>query len=191
MTEITLVSKELTFTNMVFQESGVNSKDKLHSIVNEVLEGGENHSTAHVVLGSIDAHNKNNLNEKYFSIESYNENEKGLSISINNLGDLVNEPSEGKITFIYYYYYSNSSHNLQIKGDNKNLIFDIKNFQYEAIVTGYSTKDFDLTNEDASDASLISLACMFDDGHFISGTKKDMSNFIDEVMEYINEKNKT
>jgi len=191
MSEITLATRELTFLDMEFHESDVSSNDKLQSIVNEVIEEGEKHSTAHMILGSIDAHNKNNLNEKYFSIESYDESGKGLSISINNLGDLVNEPSEGKITLIYYYYYSNSSHNLQIKGDNKNLIFDIKNFQYEAIVTGYSTKDFDLTNEDASDASLISLACMFDDGHFISGTKKDMSNFIDEVMEYINEKNKT
>ena len=56
-------------------------------------------------------------------------------------------------------------------------------------MTNYSTKDFDLTNEDASDGSLISLACMFDDGHFISETKKDMSIFIDDVMEYIKEKN--
>ena len=189
MSEITLVTRELTFLDWEFQESDVSSNDKLQSIVNEVIEEGEKHSTSHMILGSIDAHNKNNLNEKYFSIESYDEGIKDLSISINNLGDLVNEPSAGKITLIYYYYYNNSSHNLQIKGDNKKLIFDIKNFQYEAIVTSYSTKDFDLTNEDASDGSLISLACMFDDGYFISGTKKDMSKFIDEVMEYIKEKN--
>ena len=69
------------------------------------------------------------------------------------------------------------------------MIFDIKDFQNEAIVTNYSTNDFDLTNEDASDGGLISLACMFDDSYFISGTKKDMSIFIDEVMEYIKEKN--
>ena len=69
-----------------------------------------------MVLANIDAHNKNNLIEKYFTTESYDESDKGLSISINNLGNLANKPSEGKITLIYYYYYSNSSHNLQIKG---------------------------------------------------------------------------
>ena len=189
MSEITLVSRELTFTDMEFQEADIASKDKLQNIVNEVIEGGESHSTAHMILGIIDYDNKQNLIEKYYSTESYDESDKGLSISINNLGNLVNEPSKEKITLIYYYYYSYSSHNLQIKGDNKNLIFDIKDFQNEAIVTSYSTKDFDITNEDASDGSLISLACMFDDGHFISGTKKDISIFIEEVMEYIKEKN--
>ena len=189
MSEITLVSRELTFTDMEFEEADITSKDKLQNIVNEVIEGGESHSTAHMILGIIDYDNKQNLIEKYYSTESYDESDKGLSISINNLGNLVNEPSKEKITFIYYYYYSYSSHNLQIKGDNKNLIFDIKDFQNEAIVTSYSTKDFDITNEDASDGSLISLACMFDDGHFISGTKKDISIFIEEVMEHIKEKN--
>ena len=189
MSEITLVSRELTFLDWEFQESDVSSNDELQNIVNKVIEEGENHSTSHMILGSIDYDNKQNLSEKYYSTESYDESDKGLSISINHLGNLINEPSKKKITFIYYYYYSNSSHNLKIKEDNKNLIFDIKDFQNEAIVTNYSTKDFDLTNEDASDGSLISLACMFDDGHFISETKKDMSIFIDDVMEYIKEKN--
>ena len=189
MSEITLVSRELTFFDMEFKESDISANDKLQNIINKVIEGGESSSTAHMILGSIDYDNKENLNEKYYSTESYDESDKGLSISINHLGNLVNEPSKKKITFIYYYYYSNSSHNLKIKGDNKNLIFDIKDFQNEAIVTNYSTNDFDLTNEDASDGGLISLACMFDDTYFISGTKKDMSIFIDEVMEYIKEKN--
>tara|TARA_B110000285_G_C14974397_1_gene538211 strand:- start:215 stop:778 length:564 start_codon:yes stop_codon:yes gene_type:complete len=187
MSDISLVSRELTYLDMEFQKSDITSKDKLQNIVNEIIEDGESNSTAHVVLGNIDAHNKNNLIEKYFTTESYDESDKGLSISINNLGNLVNEPSEGKITLIYYYYYSNSSHNLQVKGDNKKLIFDIKDFQNEAIVKNSSTKDYELTNEDASDGSLISLACMFDDGYMIIGTKKELSIFIDEVMEYIEE----
>mgnify|MGYP001188697753 CR=1 FL=1 len=189
MSEITFVSRELTFLDWEFQESDVSSNDKLQNIVNEVIEEGENHSTSHMILGSIDYDNKQNLSEKYYSTESYDESDKGLSISINNLGNLVNEPSKEKITLIYYYYYSYSSHNLQIKGENKKLIFDIKDFQNEAIVTNYQTKEYDLTNEDASDGSLISLACMFDDGNFISGTKKDITIFIDEVMEYIKDKN--
>ena len=60
-------------------------------------------------------------------------------------------------------------------------------------MTSYQTKEYDLTNEDASDGSLISLAFflayMFDDGHFINGTKLEVSSFINEVMEYIKEKN--
>jgi len=189
MGEITLVSRELTFTDMEFQEADITSKDKLQNIVNEVIEGGESHSTAHMILGIIDYDNKQNLIEKYYSTESYDESDKGLSISINNLGNLVNEPSKEKITLIYYYYYSYSSHNLQIKGENKKLIFDIKDFQNEAIVTSYQTKEYDLTNEDASDGSLFFLACMFDDGHFINGTKLEVSSFINEIMGYIKEKN--
>jgi hypothetical protein len=185
MIEITLFSRELTFLDKEFQKSDITSKDKLQNIVNEVIEEGESDSTAHAVLGTIDANNKNNLIEKYFTTECYDESDKGLSVSINNLGNLVKEPSEGKITLIYYYYYNNSSHNLQIKGDNKKLIFDIKDFQNEAIVKNSSTKDYNLTNEDASDGSLISLACMFDDGYIIIGTKKELPIFIDEVIEYI------
>ena len=188
MSEITLVSRELTFFDMEFQESDISSNDKLQNIINEVIENGESSSTAHIILGSIDYDNKQNLNEKYYSIESYDESDKGLSISINNLGNLVNEPSKEKITLIYYYYYSYSSHNLQIKEKNKNLIFDIKDFQNEAIVTSYQTKEYDLTNEDASDGSEFFLACMFDDGHFINGTKLEVSNFINEIMEYLKEK---
>ena len=79
MSEITLLSKELTFLECEFQKSDITSKDKLQNIVNEVVEDVVSNSTAHVVLGTIDAHNKNNLIEKYFTTESYDESDKGLS----------------------------------------------------------------------------------------------------------------
>ena len=189
MSEITLASREITFFDMEFKESDVSANDKLQNIINEVIEGGESSSTAHMILGSIDYDNKQNLNEKYYSIESYDENDKGLSISINNLGNLIDEPSEKKIKIVYYYYYNSSSHNLQIKGDNKNLKFDIKDFQMDAIVTSTSTENYDLLAVDASDGSEFFLACMFDDGYFINGTKLEISSFINEVMEYLKEKN--
>ena len=97
MSEITLVSRELTFLDWEFQESDVSSNDKLQSIINDVIEEGENHSTSHMILGSIDYDNKQNLNEKYYSTESYDESDKDLSISINHLGNLVNEPSKKKL----------------------------------------------------------------------------------------------
>ncbi len=93
MSEITLVSRELTFLDWEFQESDVSSNDKLQSIINDVIEEGENHSTSHMILGSIDYDNKQNLNEKYYSTESYDESDKDLSISINNLGNLIDEYS--------------------------------------------------------------------------------------------------
>ena len=54
MSEITLVSRELTFFDMEFKESDVSANDKLQNIINEVIEGGESSSTAHMILGSID-----------------------------------------------------------------------------------------------------------------------------------------
>ena len=63
MSEITLVSRELTFFDMEFQESDVSSNEKLQNIINEVIESGESSSTAHMILGSIDYDNKQNLNE--------------------------------------------------------------------------------------------------------------------------------
>ena len=189
MSEITLVSRVLTFFDMEFQESDISNNDKLQNIINDVIESGESSSTAHMILGSIDYDNKQNLNEKYYSTESYDESDKDLSISINNLGNLIDEPTEKKIKIVYYYYYNNSSHNLQIKGDNKNLKFDIKDFQMDAIVTNTSTENYDLLAVDASDGSEFFLACMFDDGHFINGTKLEVSSFINEIMEYIKEKN--
>ena len=41
MSEITLLSRELTFLDMEFQKSDITSKDKLQNIVNEVVEDGE------------------------------------------------------------------------------------------------------------------------------------------------------
>ena len=96
MNEITLVSRELTFFDMEFQESDISNNDKLQNIINDVIESGESSSTAHMILGSIDYDNKQNLNEKYYSTESYDESDKDLSISINNLGNLIDEPSEKK-----------------------------------------------------------------------------------------------
>ena len=65
MSEITLISRELTFFDMEFKESDVSANDKLQNIINEVIEGGESSSTAHMILGSIDYDNKQNLNESY------------------------------------------------------------------------------------------------------------------------------
>ena len=38
MNEITLVSRELTFFDMEFQESDISNKDKLQNIINDVIE---------------------------------------------------------------------------------------------------------------------------------------------------------
>ena len=46
MSEITLVSRELTFLDWEFQESDVSSNDKLQSIINDVIEEGERGKTA-------------------------------------------------------------------------------------------------------------------------------------------------
>ncbi len=89
MSEITLVSRELTFFDMEFQESDVSSNDKLQNIINEVIEGGESSSTAHMILGSIDYDNKQNLNEKYYSTESYDESDKDLSLTICKLKVII------------------------------------------------------------------------------------------------------
>ena len=40
MSEIILLSRELTFLDMEFQKSDITSKDKLQNIVNEVVEDG-------------------------------------------------------------------------------------------------------------------------------------------------------
>ena len=57
MSEITLASREITFFDMEF-ESDVSANDKLQNIINEVIEGGESSSAAHMILGSIDYDNK-------------------------------------------------------------------------------------------------------------------------------------
>ena len=38
MNEITLVSRELTFFDMEFQESDISNNDKLQNIINDVIE---------------------------------------------------------------------------------------------------------------------------------------------------------
>ena len=181
--QVTLFARELTFCDLEFEESDISSIDKIQNLIDEVIEFNDEERTSHMILGSIDNNNKQKLSEKRYSAKNYYE-EKSFTISINNLGNLVNEPSQKKIKLLHYYYYDNSSYILKLNGLNKKLLIDVKNFDSEAIILQQSTKNYELDLLYANTGGLYRIACMFDDGHIIKGTISEKSKFIDEVFKY-------
>ena len=181
--QVTLFARELTFCDLEFEESEIFSIDNVQNLIDEVIEFSDEERTSHMILGSIDNNNKQKLSEKRYSAKNYYE-EKSFTISINNLGNLVNEPSQKKIKLLHYYYYDNSSYILKLNGLNKELLIDVKNFDSEAIILQQSTKNYELDLLYANTGGLYRIACLFDDGHIIKGTVSEKSKFIAEVFKY-------
>ena len=181
--QVTLFARELTFCDLEFEESEISSIDKIQNLIDEVIEFSDEERTSHMILGSFDNNNKQKLSEKRYSAKSYYK-ERSFKISINNLGNLVNEPSQKKIKLIHYYYYDNASYILHFNGLNKELLIDVKNFDSEAVILHHSTKNYELELLYANTGGLYRIACIFYDGHIIKGTISEKSKFIDEVFKY-------
>ena len=184
-----LKSKELTYYDILLNEKDISSIEDIVASVNKLIEGGESDSTSHLVLGSIDYGNNLELLEKYYSIENNEAEENNFSIKINNTGDLIEYPDEGNITLVYYYYYYSATHELKLKSSNKNLVFEVKEYQNEAIVMHNDSVDYDMTAMDADDGSEFYLGCIFDDGYFLEGNRINKDGFVNEILQYLKEKN--
>tara|TARA_Y200000002_G_scaffold314117_1_gene271766 strand:- start:1548 stop:2177 length:630 start_codon:yes stop_codon:yes gene_type:complete len=187
--------RELTFCDLEFEESEISSIDKIQNLIDQVIEFSDEERTSHMILNSlartvIDAHLMGQairellLSNPRYNIRKQHEETKNAKISINNLGNLVTEPSQKKIKLLHYYYYENAGYIFHFNGLNKELLIDVKKFDSEDVILHHSTSDYELELLYANTGGLYRIACLFDDGHIIKGTISEKSKFIAEVFKY-------
>ena len=102
--------RELTFCDIEFEESEISSIDKIQHLIDQVIEFSDEERTSHMILNSsAKMHINGNLrgqairelklsNPNIHIKRAYEEVENETKISINNLGNLVTEPSQKKLS---------------------------------------------------------------------------------------------
>lgn len=86
--------------------------------------------------------------------------------------------------------YDHSIYTIDASKSFKNICFDIKSFQKEAILTEMKTPDFELTAENASGGGVYQIGITSDDGQFIQGTVENKELLVKEIFDYLINKNK-
>ena len=176
---------ELTYYDWIVKKKDLNSIEKIKDYFSDVLEGGESDSTSHLVLGILESNEGNKLDRVHLSIED--EEGDAVDFSIKNKGKLVKMPKKGEVGFLYYYYYNHSSYTLQPKKKFKNICFEIKSFQGEAVLTKRDYPGFELTAEDAGGGGEFRLEVFCDDGQSFEGTVEYKEELIRQVSDYLSE----
>ena len=68
--EISFSTSELTYYDLIVEEKNLNSIEKINEQISNVIEGGENESTSHLVLGDLNHYKDKALNSSYLTIDS-------------------------------------------------------------------------------------------------------------------------
>ena len=186
MHEIYFSGPELTYYDWTVKEKDINSIQKLNDTISDLIEGGEEESTAHLVLGILDSNKKTKLDEALVSIEHPDGDD--VEFSINNKGSLIKKPKKGEAVFVYFYYYDHSSYTLNPKKKFKNICLEIKSFQGEAILTETDYPNFDFSAEDASGGGEFRLEIYCNDDQSFEGTVANKEKLIEEFSDYLTDK---
>ncbi len=178
-----LAGPELTYYDWIVKKKDLNSIEKIRGFVSDVIEGGESESTAHLVLGTLESNKGNKLDEVHLLMED--QDGDVVEFSIKNRGELIERPKKGEIVFVYFYYYDHSSYTLEPKKKLKNICFEIKSFQGEAVLTKRHYPGFELIAEDAGGGGEFRLEVLCDDGQSFEGTVENKEELINEVSDYL------
>ncbi len=178
-----LAGPELTYYDWIVKKKDLNSIEKIRGFVSDVIEGGESESTAHLVLGTLESNKGNKLDEVHLLMED--QDGDVVEFSIKNRGELIERPKKGEIVFVYFYYYDHSSYTLEPKKKLKNICFEIKSFQGEAVLTKRHYPGFELIAEDAGGGGEFRLEVLCDDGQSFEGTVENKEELITEVSDYL------
>ena len=176
-----LSGPELTYYDLAVKEKTISSIKKISDCLSGVIEGGESESTAHLVLGTLDTSKGNKLDKVLVSIE--HPDGDAVDFSIKNKGALIKRPKKGEVVFVYFYYYSHSSYTLNPNKKFKNICFEAKSFQGEAVLIGRD--GFDLSAEDASGGNEFRLEIFCADGQSYEGTVENKEKLINEFSVYL------
>ena len=187
--EISFSTSELTYYDLIVEEKNLNSIEKINEQISNVIEGGENESTSHMVLGDLNHYKDKALNSSYLKIDSTDIT--SFDYTIENQGKLVAAPKKGEVVFIFYYRYDHAGYSLTKNKNFTNVCFKVKSFKNEALLAEmYYDPGFELTAHDASGGGVMYLEIICANGKTFEGMVADKDDLIQEFHTYLTNKQK-
>ena len=186
--EISFSTSELTYYDLIVEEKNLNSIEKINEQISNVIEGGENESTSHLVLGDLNHYKDKALNSSYLTIDSTDIT--SFDYTIENQGKLVATPKKGEVVFIFYYRYDHAGYSLTKNKNYTNVCFKVKSFKNEAVLTEMDDPGFELTAHDASGGGVMYLEIICANGKTFEGSVEGKDELIQEFHTYLTNKQK-
>ena len=186
--EISFSTSELTYYDLIVEEKNLNSIEKINEQISNVIEGGENESTSHLVLGDLNHYKDKALNSSYLTIDSTDIT--SFDYTIENQGKLVATPKKGEVVFIFYYRYDHAGYSLTKNKNHTNVCFKVKSFKNEAVLAEMDDPGFELTAHDASGGGVMYLEIICANGKTFEGSVEGKDDLIQEFHTYLTNKQK-
>ena len=186
--EISFSTSELTYYDLIVEEKNLNSIEKINEQISNVIEGGENESTSHMVLGDLNHYKDKALNSSYLKIDSTDIT--SFDYTIENQGKLVATPKKGEVVFIFYYRYDHAGYSLTKNKNHTNVCFKVKSFKNEAVLAEMVDPGFELTAHDASGGGVMYLEIICANGKTFEGSVEYKDDLIQEFHTYLTNKQK-
>ena len=186
--EISFSTSELTYYDLIVEEKNLNSIEKISEQISNVIEGGENESTSHMVLGDLNHYKDKALSSSYLTIDSTDIT--SFDYTIQNQGKLVTTPKKGEVVFLFYYRYDHAGYSLTKNKNYTNVCFKVKSFKNEAVLTEMDDPGFELTAHDASGGGVMYLEIICANGKTFEGSVEGKDDLIQEFHTYLTNKQK-
>ena len=187
--EISFSTSELTYYDLIVEEKNLNSIEKINEQISNVIEGGENESTSHLVLGDLNHYKDKALSSSYLTIDSTDIT--SFDYTIENQGKLVAAPKKGEVVFIFYYRYDHAGYSLTKNKNHTNVCFKVKSFKNEAVLAEmYYDPGFELTAHDASGGGVMYLEIICANGKTFEGSVEGKEDLVQEFHTYLTDKQK-
>ena len=186
--EISFSTSELTYYDLIVEEKNLNSIEKINEQISNVIGGGENESTSHLVLGDLNHYKDKALNSSYLTIDSTDIT--SFDYTIENQGKLVATPKKGEVVFIFYYRYDHAGYSLTKNKNFTNVCFKVKSFKNEAVLAEMDDPGFELTAHDASGGGVMYLEIICANGKTFEGSVEYKDDLIQEFHTYLTNKQK-
>ena len=181
--EILFSTSELTYYDLIVEEKNLNSIEKINEQISNVIEGGENESTSHMVLGDLNHYKDKALSSSYLTIESTDIT--SFDYTIENQGKLVTTPKKGEVVFLFYYRYDHAGYSLTKNKNFTNVCFKVKSFKNEAVLAEMDDSGFELTAHDASGGGVMYLEIICANGSSFEGSVEGKDDLIQEFHTYL------
>ena len=189
--EISFSSSEVTYYDFIVKEKDLDTIEKISNQISDLIAGGESDSTSHLVIGDLNRFNDKTLSHNHISVESSGwKFGECFDYTIENKGKLVKSPKKGEFVFLFDYVYDHADYVLTKNENFKNICFKVKSFNNRAVLVERDDPGFELTANDASDASEPGLTIICSNGLTFEGSVEDKDDLIKEFHTYLTDKRK-
>ncbi len=189
--EISFSSSEVTYYDFIVKEKDLDTIEKISNQISDLIAGGESDSTSHLVIGDLNRFNDKTLSHNHISVESSGwKFGECFDYTIENKGKLVKSPKKGEFVFLFDYVYDHADYVLTKNENFKNICFKVKSFNNRAVLVERDDPGFELTANDASDASEPGLTIICSNGLTFEGSVEGKDDLIKEFHTYLIDKRK-